>query len=168
MHLVLLGDAPTHEVHVAGAVALHLERAGAERPLLADEDVEVVVGGVEARVTLGAERRAKDDEVLGDARVDDVHGAHRAAGVVEDPLRAVRVERYVRARVGRGEVGEDVRDHARGVVGRGGERGELQLVEVDRVEYVPSILEEGVSKFFFKFNFSWVFGVGKRCGKKGG
>jgi len=32
--------------------------------------------------------------VLGDARVDDVHRAHRAARVVEHPFRAVRVERY--------------------------------------------------------------------------
>ena len=86
MHLVLLGYTATHEVHVTRLVALHLQRARLERPLLADEDVEVVVGGVEARVALGAERRAKDDEVLGDARVDDVHRAHRAAGVVEHPL----------------------------------------------------------------------------------
>ena len=86
MHLVLLGDATTHEVDVAGSVALHLQRTRLERPLLADEDVEVVVGGVETRVALGAERRAKDDEVLGDARVDDVHRAHRAAGIAEHPF----------------------------------------------------------------------------------
>ena len=86
MHFVLLGYAATHEVYVTRLVALHLERTRLERPLLADEDVEVVVRGVEARVALGAERRAKDDEVLGDARVDDVHRAHRAAGVVEHPL----------------------------------------------------------------------------------
>jgi len=102
MHLVLLRDATTHEVHVAGLVSFHFERAGLECPLLSDEDVKVVVGGVEARVALGAERRAKDDEVLGDARVDDVHRAHRAARVVEHPFRAVRVERYGCARVRRG------------------------------------------------------------------
>ena len=33
-----------------------------------------------------------------------------------------------------------MRDHAGGVVGRGGERGELELVEVDWVEHIPSIL----------------------------
>ena len=48
----------------------------------------------------------------------------------------------MRVRIGGGEVGEDVRDHAGGVVGRCGERGELQLVQVHRVEYVPSVLEE--------------------------
>ena len=47
----------------------------------------------------------------------------------------------MRVRVGGGEIGEDVRDHACGVVGRCGERGELQLVQVDRVKYVPSVLE---------------------------
>ena len=35
-----------------------------------------------------------------------------------------------------------MRDHAGGVVGRGGERGELELVEVDWVEHIPSILGE--------------------------
>ena len=86
MHLVLLGDATPHEVHVAWPIPLHLERTGLERPLLTDEDVEVVVCGVEARVTLRAERRTKDDEILGDARVYDVHRAHRAARVVEHPF----------------------------------------------------------------------------------
>jgi len=141
VHLVLLGDATTHEVHVAWPVPFHLERAGLERPLLADEDVEVVVGGVEARVALGAEGRAKDDEVLGDARVDDVHRAHRAARVVEDPFGAVRVDREARAWVGRGEIGDDVGDHARRVVGRHGESGQLELVEMDGIKEVPSILD---------------------------
>jgi hypothetical protein len=140
MHLVLFGDTTAHDVHVTGSVPLHLQRARLERPLLPGEDVEVVVGRVEARVALRAERRAKDDEVLGDARVDDVHRAHRAAGVVEDPFGAVRVERYARARIAGGEIAQDVRDHAGCVVGRGGERGELQLVEMHWVEDVPSVL----------------------------
>ena len=86
MHLVLLGDTAAHEMHVTGAVPLHFERTGLERPLLPDEDVEIVVGDVQARVALCAEWRAKDDEVLGDAGVDDVHRAHRAARVVEYPF----------------------------------------------------------------------------------
>lgn len=102
MHLVLLGDTTAHEVHVTRSVPLHLQRARLERPLLADEDMEVVVGGVKARVALRTERRAKDDEVLGDARVDDVHRAHRAAGIVEHPFGAVRVDRYARVGVGIG------------------------------------------------------------------
>lgn len=144
VHLVLLGDATTHEMHVTRAVPLHLQRARLERPLLSDEDVEVVVGGVEARVSLRTERRAEDDEVLRDARVDHVHRAHRAARVAEDPFGAVRVERDARARIGRGEIGDDVRDHARCVVGRCGERGQLELVQMDRIKDVPSILRRKV------------------------
>ena len=117
MHLVLLGDAAAHEVHVAGAVPLHFERTRLERPLLPNEDVEIVVGGVQARVALGTKRRAKDDEVLGDAGVDDVHRAHRAARIAEHPFGAVGVDGDARGRVGRGDVGEDVRYHARRVVG---------------------------------------------------
>lgn len=112
MHLVLLGDTTAHEVHVTGLIPLHLQRARLERPLLADEDMEVVVGGVKARVTLRTEWRAKDDEVLCDARVDDVHRAHRAAGIVEHPFGAVRVDRYARVGIGGSKIGEDVRDHS--------------------------------------------------------
>ena len=168
MHLVLLGDAATHEVHVAGPIPLHFERAGLERPLLADEDVEVVVGGVEARVALRSERRAKDDEVLRDARVDHVHRAHRAPGVVEDPFGAVRVERHAAraARVGRGEIGEDVRDHAGRVVGRRGEGGQLQLVQVDRIKDVPSILKLCARVKVFFFFFKWAFLMREKKKKK--
>ena len=141
VHLVLLGDATTHEVHVTGAVPLHLQRARLERPLLPDEDVEVVVGGVQARVSLRTQRRAKDDQVLRDARVDHVHRPHRAARVVEHPFRAVRVDRDARARVRRGQVGDDVRDHACRVVGRCGERRQLELVQMDRIKDIPSILQ---------------------------
>jgi hypothetical protein len=112
MHLVLLGDATTHKVHVARPVTLHLQCARLERPLLADEDMEVVIGGVKARMALRTERRAKDDEVLGDARVYDVHRAHRATSIVEHPFGTVRVDRYARVGVGGGQIGEDVRDHA--------------------------------------------------------
>jgi hypothetical protein len=140
MHLVLLGDTTAHEVHITRLVPLHLQGARLERPLLAHEDMKVVVGGVKARVSLRTEWRAKDDEVLCDARVDDVHRAHRAAGIVEHPFGAVRVDRYARVGIGGGKIGEDVRDHAWCVVGRRGERGELQLVEMDRVENIPSIL----------------------------
>jgi hypothetical protein len=112
MHLVLLGDTTAHEMHVTRSIPLHLQRARLERPLLADEDMEVVVGGVKARVALRTERRAEDDKVLGDARVDDVHRAHRAAGIVEHPFGAVRVDGYARVGIGGGEIGDDVRDQA--------------------------------------------------------
>jgi hypothetical protein len=54
-------------VHAALRVDLGLVLAGHVGQLHAREDVEVVVGGVAARVALGADRGAKDDEVLGDA-----------------------------------------------------------------------------------------------------
>lgn len=50
---------------------LLLERVGGVGPLLALQDVEVVVRGVATAVALGAEGRTEDDEVLGDAGVDD-------------------------------------------------------------------------------------------------
>ena len=112
MHLVLLGDTTAHEVDVTRSVPLHLERARLERPLFADKDMEIVVGGVKARVALRTEWRAKDDEVLRDARVYDVHRAHRAACIVEDPFGAVCVDRCARVGIGGGKIGEDVRDHA--------------------------------------------------------
>ena len=140
MHLVLLGDATTHEVHVAGAVPLHLEGTGLERPLLTNEDVEIIIGGVQARVTLGAKGRAEDDEVLGDAGVDDVHRAHRAACVAEHPFGAVGVDGQAGAWVSGGEIGEDVRDHARCVIWGRSNGGELELVEMDGIEDIPLIL----------------------------
>ena len=39
-------------MHFPRAIPLHLQRTRAERPLLALEDVEVVVGGVHTRVAL--------------------------------------------------------------------------------------------------------------------
>ena len=86
MHLVLLGDATAHEVHVARAVPFHLKRTRLERPLLADKNMEIVIGRVQTRVALGAKWGAKDDEVLCDAGVYNVHRAHRAACVVEHPF----------------------------------------------------------------------------------
>jgi len=141
VRLVLLGDAATHEVHVTGAVPHHLLHPRLECPLLSDEDVEVVVGGVEVRVSLRIERRAKDDQVPRNARVDHVHRPHRAARVVEHLFRAVRVDRDARAWVRRGRIGDDVRDHARRVVGRCGERQQLELVQIDRIKDLPSILQ---------------------------
>lgn len=64
-HLVLLGNAAVHEVDAAGRVLLRLVRARSVRPLLALEDVEVVIGRVSTRVALGAHRGAEDDEVFG-------------------------------------------------------------------------------------------------------
>lgn len=124
MHLVLLSVEAREEVLVSRLVPFLLEAARRKRPLLAGQDVEIVVGGVQAAMTLGSERRSEEDEVLGDAGVDDVHGAHGTPGVIEHPFRrdfvrgcrgnAVNVEPDSRVRgdgVGRGEVGEDVGHH---------------------------------------------------------
>jgi len=59
----------------------------------------------------------KDDEVFGDAGMDNVHGTHGAAGVVEHPLVLVSVEAYVGGWVCGREVCDDVVDHAGWVVG---------------------------------------------------
>lgn len=65
-HAVLLGVAPVQVVHAARRVHLRLVLARHVRRLHARQDVEVVVGRVPARVTLGANGGAEDDEVLGD------------------------------------------------------------------------------------------------------
>jgi hypothetical protein len=53
-------------VHGARAVDFGFEGPRGEGQLRARQDVEVVVGRVAAGVAFGAERRAEDDEVLGD------------------------------------------------------------------------------------------------------
>lgn len=56
-------------VDAALGIDLWLVGPGGVGELGAEEDVEVVVGGVAAGVALGADRGAEDDEVLGDAWV---------------------------------------------------------------------------------------------------
>lgn len=67
VHLVLLDVAAVQVVDGALGVDLGLVLAGDVGELGAVEDVEVVVGGVAARVALGSDGGAEDDEVLGDA-----------------------------------------------------------------------------------------------------
>ena len=86
MHLVLLGNTTAHKVHIARAVPFHVQRARLERPLFPDKDMEIVIGGMQTRVALGTKWRAEDDEVLCDAGVDNVHGAHGATCIVEYPF----------------------------------------------------------------------------------
>lgn len=64
-HLVLLDGAAAQVVHGAGGEDLGHVLARRVRPLLAGEDVEVVVGRVPARVALCADGGAEDDEVFG-------------------------------------------------------------------------------------------------------
>ena len=140
VHLVLLHMPTRQVVHVARAVNLHGEVRGIERPLFPNENVEVVVRGVHARVALGTDGRAEDDEVLGDARVDDVHRAHRAPSVVEHPLRGVGVEGDDGGRVFRGEVGDDVGDNSVNVIWVCLDRILGEGVEGLGIEDIPAVL----------------------------
>jgi hypothetical protein len=101
--------------------------------------VEIVVGSVPARVSLCAERGAKDDEVLGYRRVDDVHRAHSAASVVEDPffgLADCMLGMLLPQSV------DDLVDDCSRVVGIVGEGAQGQLVELGGIKDVPSLLVE--------------------------
>lgn len=112
-------------MHAPRRIALHRQIGRGKRPLFTDEDIEVVVRSVHSRMALCSNRRAEHDKVLGDAGVDNVHGTHRAARVVEHPLLRVWVECYLCGGVGLCEVGDDVRGHESGIIGcgRGSDRG---------------------------------------------
>ena len=86
MHLVLPRHPPFHEVDIAGSIDCLGELAGLKDPLLALEDVEVVVGGVKTAMSLSSEWGTENNQVFGDGRMDDVHGTHRTSGIVEHPL----------------------------------------------------------------------------------
>lgn len=60
-------------VHGTGRVDFSFEGARDVGKLRASQDVEVVVGGVAAGVTFGADGGAEDDEVFGDALVMLAH-----------------------------------------------------------------------------------------------
>lgn len=54
-------------MHATGRIHLGLVAARSVGKLRAREDVEVVVGRVSTSVALSSDRRAEDDEILGDA-----------------------------------------------------------------------------------------------------
>lgn len=151
MHLILLRRKPRQEMHIPGPIHLFLQCTRRERPLLANQDIKVVIRSMQPRVPLRAQGRPEDNEVLRDRRVDDVHCAHRTARVVEHPFRRLAV-REVRRReggvarvegdngggVGRSEVRQDVRDHTVGGVWGGGDGGLRELVQEGGVEDVPT------------------------------
>ena len=85
-----------------GSIPFHLQRARSKGPLFSNQDIEIVISGVQPRVSLRPQRRAKDDQVFGDTCVDNVHGAHCAAGVVEYPFFLVGVDPNLRGWVGCG------------------------------------------------------------------
>ena len=85
-----------------------------------------------SRVPLGTDRRSKNDQVLSDGCVNQVHGAHRAACVIEHPF---LVEVHV-VGVRFGEVRDDVVDHGASVVAVSGDCGLRERVKLGWVEYV--------------------------------
>ena len=157
VHLVLPCNTPFHDIYVARTVDRLGEFPGLKNPLFALEDVEVVVGRMKAGMSLGTKRGAENDQVLGDGRMYNVHGAHRASGVVEYPFRSVRVEDdggrcfmegYCPQRCGRRELGVFGRKVRYNVpynpvhvvsVGRNSVLGET--VEVCLVKHIPPVLQ---------------------------
>lgn len=73
----------------AFVVDLGEQATGQKGGLGALEDVEVVVGGMAAGVALGADGSAEEDQILGDRGMQDVHGAHGPACIIEHPLPGV-------------------------------------------------------------------------------
>ena len=135
VHLVLFRRSPRQQVDISRLVPLHLERTRLECPLLADQDVEVVIRSMQSTVSLGTEGRTKYNEIFGDGRVNDVHGSHGTASIVEHPFRGISVQRNLigRLRKGRGKVGNNVLDHALRVVGRCGNGISCEFMQERRV-----------------------------------
>ena len=102
VHFILLGSSPRKIMHGPRSIPFHFQRTGSKGPLFSNQDVEIIISGVQPRVSLRPQRRAKDDQVFGDACVDDVHGAHGAASIVEYPFLFVRVDPNLRGWVGCG------------------------------------------------------------------
>lgn len=76
----------------------------------------------------------EDDQVLGDTGVDDVHGPHGTAGVVEDPL-LIEVDVVLGTRQ-LAELVDDVLDNGPSVVSVGSDAALRQVVEVRWLEDV--------------------------------
>src|SRR5690606_21832438 len=75
LELVLVANTTRHVVLHSGRVRAGGQLPGLSRVLLAGEDSEVVVCGVDAAVTFGADGCAKEDEVFGDRRVEEDHAS---------------------------------------------------------------------------------------------
>lgn len=96
------------------------------------------LGFVSLRFRGGArDRLTEDDQVLGDAGVDDVHGAHGAAGVVKHPL-LIEVNVALCADL-RAELVDDVLDHRSRVVPVRCYRPLRKVVQLSRLEDVERL-----------------------------
>lgn len=92
---------------------------------------------MQSSVAFCPERRPKDDEIFGDARVNNIHGAHRTPRVVKHPFARVNVELNLVGGVSESEVGDNVLNHSGGIVWRGGDRGLREFMQLGRVEDIP-------------------------------
>ena len=142
VHLILLHRSPLQQMNISRYIYFLLNIPCTERPLLTMEDMEVIVRRVKAGVSFGAEWGAEYDEVFSDGGVDDVHGTHGTASVVEHPFLGVGVESDDAGGVGFGEVGNDVVDHVICVIGSccGGDRFLGEFVKVFGGEDIPPVL----------------------------
>ena len=142
MHLILLDVSPRQMVHTPSRVPLHLQIRWVESPLFANQDIEVIIRGMNATVSFSTDRSTEDDQVLGNTGMDDVHGTHSTASVVEHPFLGVGVESDDAGGVGFGEVGDDVVNHVICVIGSwcGGDGFLGEFVEVFRSEDIPPVL----------------------------
>lgn len=131
-------------VHRSSRIFLHRQIRRRERPLFANQNVEIVIGGVNASMTLSAEGGPEDDEVLRDACVDDIHGAHGAPSVAENPFGRVDVESNLVGWVRLRQVFDNVLHHRRSIIRvRRRSDGRLcQLVQALGIEDIPSVLFE--------------------------
>ena len=129
-------------MHTSSRVPLHLQVRWVESPLFANQDIEVIISGMDTTVSFSTNRSTEDDQVFGDTGMDDVHGTHGTASVVEHPFLGVGVESDDTGGVGFGEVGDDVVDHVIGVIGCwcGGDRFLGEFVKVFRSEDIPPVL----------------------------
>lgn len=95
-------------------------------------------------MTFGTKGSTEDDEVFCDAGMDDIHGTHSTAGIVEHPFGAVRVKTDLGRWVGGGKVFDDVVCHEGGIAGCWGMGygGLCEFMEAGRVEDVPPFLKE--------------------------
>lgn len=133
VHLVLLDGAAHKVVHAARRVPLRLVRSRCVRQLFAAQDMKVVVGRVSTSVSFSANCAAKYNEILGDAGVDNVHGAHGTARIVKDPF---FIEIDVTSGQLLAQLVDNVLDNLGRIVavGRNGTFG--QVVQVNRVKDV--------------------------------
>ena len=144
------------------------QRPRQRSPLFPLKDMEVIIGRMPPTMPLGPRRRAKEDQVLRNTRMNDEHAAHRSSSIVPHPFVAVRcvgtverggvsegegvggeggggrgegegrVDRVGGVRLGEG--GEDGGEDGRGVVRVRGDGVLAESMEGRTVEDVPAFL----------------------------